>query len=271
MCASKITIFGSSQEYSSNHLVSELCQIDNVELLIYDVNRKSELGMYGSKLAIQASAMNPSMKIKHSDDLEECLDTNVLIVWGVYFNGSRSYNAVYKDLFSGKFKEAFAKLLGKNEKYKLDVLFLKSHSSGLQMATILGQEIPKLKPNIFVLDAVSDGRELNVYPKVDGTFKEIGFLQPEMKLQIESLQTVIGGMMDVDVLVRSVKGILFDDKYPREIFDYVGVFPTRADIEKFKLRGNVVSFLPNDDEDKKTEDLKVVIREEESALIATVK
>lgn len=268
MALPKITILGSSLDYSSNHLVSELCQLDKVEIKIYDVNKKSELGLLGSKLACQASALHPTIKISCNSDIEECLNTDVVIIWGFYFPPSKTYNAVYREFFSGKFKEAVLKHSKSVESYRPSFIFLRSNSSGLIGASILGKEIASLKESIYVLDSISDGRDLSVYPKSDGTFKEVSPWSSTTKLQIENLKDVNGGMMDVDCLLTCVKGILFENKSPRELFDYVGVFPNAGEQQRFKLKGNSCLFMPIDEEDNHTTELQETLQAEDAAMNA---
>jgi len=268
---SRITIVGSSQEYSSDLLVHELCELDNVEIMIYDVNKKSDLGVLGSKLAAQASALYPRKKIVHSSDIDESLKTDLLICWGLYFSGSSAYNAVYREFFSGKFKDAVLSHETTEKDYGPSVLFLRSNSSGLKAATILGRELPQLKEKIYVLDAVSDGRDQKVYPKSDGAFRELAPLPPATKQQVDSLQNISGGMLDVDVLVTCVKGILFNVQSPREIFDYVGVFPTEQDKTKYQVKGNTAIFLPDPEKEDYLEELRAILPAEEASLNTMLK
>jgi len=268
---SRITILVSSLEYSSDLLLHELCQLDNVEIMIYDVDKKSDLGVLGSKLAIQASALYPRKKIVHSSDLEESLKTDLLINWGLYFSGGSAYNAVYREFFSGKFKDAVVSHRTTDQEYGPDVLFLRSNSSGLKAATILGREVPQLKEKIYVLDSVSNEREQKVYPKSDGSFRELAPLSPDIKQQVDNLQNINGGMLDVDVLVTCVKGILFNERSPREIIDYVGVFPTEQDKTKYQVKGNTAIFLPDPEKEDYLEELRAILPAEEASLNTMLK
>jgi len=263
----KITILGTSLEFASDLLLQELCGLEQVSIQWYDVNVHSEMGIKGKQLALQAIELHPGKKITHTTEISDLVNSDIIIVWGLYFPPSKPYMAAYKEFYSGLFKtEIERKFAEEGDTYSPTIIFLENNGSGQIAGNVLGIENPKLRKNIWVLAPINDAMNLNIYFRVDAPPIEVEKITPSSRPKVTSLLEVNGGMLDVDGIVTCVKGLLSDEQSPRDLFLYVGMFPTKEDQERWKIEGNVCLFLPKTDATDEDDKLQPILKKEAAAV-----
>lgn len=268
MAFKKVTVLGTSLDYANNHLLARLCKFKDIHIIWFDLSLRSTHGSLGAKLVMQAGMCHPSIRIDHTDDIGIATNADVFIIWGINF--SHDSLSAYKEFFTGKFKQSVELHAVQEENFSPEILFMRSHRSGIRAANILGNEIPSLKHSIYVLTGVAAQQ---VYPLSDGRYKVLE-LPPTHKLHqmIQELEFVDGGMVDIGAIVLLLENCVFDpNSSPRDTFSFVGVYPDQSDIDDFGLKGKVCLFMPKKNQPSYPDELKECLKKEENAMIDFMK
>merc|ERR550519_1147491 len=73
---------------------------------------------------------------------------------------------------------------------------------------------------------------------------ELEPLTVEKRKQVTLVIDAAGQMLDVDTVVKCIKGVYYENQAPRDLFSFVGVVPSEDDRTFFKLEGSVCMFMP---------------------------